>query len=69
MRSAAISVPFNLTDEPVEEPSQRLDQELHRLGIDRARFHTLKPGEGWTIPVAARPVQGDRHLVNRADEP
>ena len=47
---------FNLTDEPAEEPLQRLERELHRRGIDRARFRTLKPGEAWTIPLPVAPT-------------
>ncbi len=42
---------FNLTDEPFEQPVQRLDQELRRRGIDHARFRTLLPGKAWTIPL------------------
>lgn len=49
---------FNLTDEPVEEPLQRLGQELDRLVIDRARFRTLKPGEGWTVPLSVTSAEG-----------
>ncbi|XNY04250.1 MBL fold metallo-hydrolase (plasmid) [Sinorhizobium meliloti] len=49
---------FNLTDEPVEEPLQRLGQELDRLDIDRARFRTLKPGEAWTVPLSITSAEG-----------
>lgn len=38
---------FQLTDEPMMEPKERLDAALKREGIDPARFRTLDPGEGW----------------------
>lgn len=38
-----------LTDEPIDEPAERLATALAREGIDPARFRTLEPGEGWRI--------------------
>eukprot|EP01035_Chromulina_nebulosa_P019739 gene19739-25671_t len=40
---------FNLTDEPVADPTDRLTAELLRRNIDPARFRTLDPGQAWTI--------------------
>ncbi|MEY2927081.1 MAG: hypothetical protein RL367_1558, partial [Pseudomonadota bacterium] len=40
---------FQLTDEPINEPAERLAEELAREGIDPARFRTLEPGESWTV--------------------
>jgi N-acyl-phosphatidylethanolamine-hydrolysing phospholipase D len=40
---------FDLTEEPIEEPPQRLAAEAKRLGLDPARVWVLKHGEtrGW----------------------
>lgn len=40
---------FQLTDEPIEEPRERLTAALAREGIDPARFRTLEPGEAWQL--------------------
>ncbi len=40
---------FQLTDEPIDEPRERLLAALAREGIDPARFRTLAPGEGWEL--------------------
>ncbi len=40
---------IQLTDEPIEEPAQRLAAAVAREGIDPARFRTLEPGESWEI--------------------
>lgn len=40
---------FQLTDEPIDEPADRLAAALAREGIDPARFRTLDPGEGWKV--------------------
>jgi L-ascorbate metabolism protein UlaG (beta-lactamase superfamily) len=40
---------FQLTDEPINEPAERLAAALAREGIDPARFRTLEPGEGWVV--------------------
>jgi N-acyl-phosphatidylethanolamine-hydrolysing phospholipase D len=40
---------FDLTEEPIEEPPQRLEAEVKRLGLDRGKVWVLKHGEtrGW----------------------
>jgi N-acyl-phosphatidylethanolamine-hydrolysing phospholipase D len=40
---------FDLTEEPLEEPPQRLEAEAQRLGLDRTKLWVLKHGEtrGW----------------------
>jgi N-acyl-phosphatidylethanolamine-hydrolysing phospholipase D len=40
---------FDLTQEPIEEPPQRLEAEAKRLGLDRSQVWVLKHGEtrGW----------------------
>ncbi len=38
---------FQMTDEPMMEPKERLEAALQREGIDPALFRTLDPGEGW----------------------
>ncbi len=40
---------FQLTDEPINEPAERLAAALAREGIDPVRFRTLAPGEGWEV--------------------
>jgi L-ascorbate metabolism protein UlaG (beta-lactamase superfamily) len=40
---------FQLTDEPIDEPRERLQAALAREGIDSTRFRTLAPGEGWEL--------------------
>ena len=40
---------FQLTDEPINEPRDRLLEALAREGIDPARFRTLDPGESWEL--------------------
>ena len=40
---------FQLTDEPMHEPAERLSQALAREGIDPSLFKTLEPGEAWTV--------------------
>jgi len=40
---------FQLTDEPIDEPRERLTAALSREGIDPARFRTLSPGESWEL--------------------
>ncbi|MBL0000532.1 MAG: MBL fold metallo-hydrolase [Sphingomonadales bacterium] len=44
---------FQLTDEPINEPKERLMAALAREGIDPARFRTLEPGESWTVTDVA----------------
>ena len=41
---------FQLTDEPVDEPRQRLHEALDREGIARERFRAMLPGEAWLVP-------------------
>lgn len=43
---------FQLTDEPREEPVERLRQSLERRGIDPARFRPATPGEVIELPGA-----------------
>ncbi|MBL8385361.1 MAG: MBL fold metallo-hydrolase [Burkholderiales bacterium] len=49
---------FELTDEPLDEPPRRLDEELARAGIDRRAFRVVRHGETWLLDggpaVAAR---------------
>ena len=45
---------FQLTDEPVDEPVERLSQALDDQGIPRERFRALRPGEVWNIPEIER---------------
>lgn len=40
---------FQLTDEPIDEPRERLEAALAREGIAPDRFRTLAPGEGWEV--------------------
>ncbi|MDI6028859.1 MBL fold metallo-hydrolase [Corticibacterium sp. UT-5YL-CI-8] len=42
---------FQLTDEPIEEPRQRLHAALDREGVSRDLFRALQPGEVWQVPV------------------
>ncbi|CDX25748.1 conserved hypothetical protein [Mesorhizobium sp. ORS 3324] len=41
---------FQLTDEPIEEPAQRLVEALAAEGIPRERFRAMRPGEVWDLP-------------------
>ncbi len=43
-----------LTDEPINEPPERLATALAREGIDPAKFRTLAPGQGWVISGGLR---------------
>jgi L-ascorbate metabolism protein UlaG (beta-lactamase superfamily) len=40
---------FQLTDEPINEPIEKLAAALAREGLDPATFRTLVPGDGWEI--------------------
>jgi L-ascorbate metabolism protein UlaG (beta-lactamase superfamily) len=40
---------FQLTDEPINEPAERLAAAIAREAIDPGLFRTLEPGEGWEI--------------------
>lgn len=42
---------FQLTDEPMMEPKERLEAAVKREGIDPARFRTLDPGESWQFRI------------------
>ena len=42
---------FQLTDEPIHEPEQRLHAALDEAGIPRAKFHAMRPGESMDVPV------------------
>lgn len=39
---------FQLTDEPIEEPAQKLAEALKTASIDPARFYASRPGQIWT---------------------
>lgn len=43
---------FHLTDEPIEEPAQKLAEALAAEGISPERFRAMRPGEVWDVPVA-----------------
>ena len=63
---------FQLTNEPIEEPRDRLFAALDAKGIARERFRPLQPGEAWDIPPepAADPQTGastSRPEVSRRD--
>jgi L-ascorbate metabolism protein UlaG (beta-lactamase superfamily) len=53
---------FKLTDEPLDEPPQRLEAERLRLGLPGERVRVLAIGETVAVPVAgpdappARPI-------------
>lgn len=42
---------FQLTNEPVHEPRDRLGAALDREGVARDRFRPMLPGEVWTLPA------------------
>ncbi|TIW86514.1 MAG: hypothetical protein E5V52_06090, partial [Mesorhizobium sp.] len=42
---------FHLTDEPVEEPAQKLAEALEAHGLPQERFRAMRPGEVWDIPA------------------
>ena len=44
---------FQLTNEPVTEPRDRLHAALDKAGIARERFRALLPGEAFDVPEAA----------------
>ncbi|MCR5857135.1 MBL fold metallo-hydrolase [Mesorhizobium sp. J428] len=44
---------FQLTNEAVDEPRQRLHAALDAEGIVRDRFRAMQPGEVWDVPAAA----------------
>ncbi|RWH44462.1 MBL fold metallo-hydrolase [Mesorhizobium sp.] len=41
---------FQLTDEPIEEPAQKLAEALTAEGISPKRFRAMRPGEAWDMP-------------------
>ncbi|HHZ10843.1 MAG TPA: MBL fold metallo-hydrolase [Rhizobiales bacterium] len=43
---------IQLTDEPIEEPRQRLLAALDRKGIPRERFRPMLAGEVWDVPLS-----------------
>ena len=47
---------FQLTNEPIEEPRDRLFAALDAKGIARERFRPLQPGEAWDIPPEPAPT-------------
>ncbi len=42
---------FPLTDEPIDEPRNRLHSALDAQGIGRERFRAMVPGEVWDVPA------------------
>lgn len=43
---------FHLTNEPVDEPAQKLAEALDAEGLPRDRFRAMRPGEVWDVPEA-----------------
>ena len=41
---------FHLTNEPIDEPRQRLLAALDASGVARERFRPMQPGEVWDVP-------------------
>ncbi|MFA6155484.1 MBL fold metallo-hydrolase [Mesorhizobium sp.] len=41
---------FQLTDEPIGEPAEKLGHALDAQGIARERFRPMRPGEAWDVP-------------------
>ncbi|MGN6468155.1 MAG: MBL fold metallo-hydrolase [Rhizobiaceae bacterium] len=41
---------FQLTNEPIEEPRDRLHEALDRAGMVRRCFRAMRPGEAWDVP-------------------
>jgi N-acyl-phosphatidylethanolamine-hydrolysing phospholipase D len=52
---------FRLTDEPLDEPPQRLRAELQRRGLDN--FFTLDVGETRMLPTRQQPLVNAEHEV------
>lgn len=42
---------FQLTNEPMTEPRNKLAEALSRHDIKQERFRTLRPGEAWDVPA------------------
>lgn len=42
---------FKLTDEPFDEPAQKLASTVQARGLDAAQYTALLPGDTWTSPV------------------
>lgn len=43
---------FQLTDEPIEEPAQKLAEALAAERMSHERFRAMRPGEVWDVPPA-----------------
>ncbi len=41
---------FHLTDEPIQEPAQKLAEALVAEGVPETRFRAMRPGEVWDVP-------------------
>jgi len=41
---------FHLTDEPIDEPVQKLAEALEAQRVPQERFRALRPGEIWDVP-------------------
>ncbi len=46
---------FQLTDEPIDEPRQRLLAALEAKGLSSDRFRPMLPGEVWDVPAIVTP--------------
>lgn len=44
---------FQLTNEAIDEPRDRLHAALDRAGVARERFRPMLPGETWDLPASA----------------
>jgi L-ascorbate metabolism protein UlaG (beta-lactamase superfamily) len=41
---------FQLTNEPIEEPREKLHAALDAAGVAPDRFRAMRPGEVWDVP-------------------
>ncbi|CAN7207983.1 MBL fold metallo-hydrolase [Mesorhizobium sp. LjNodule214] len=41
---------FQLTNEPIDEPTRKLAEALDTEGVPQERFRALRPGEVWDVP-------------------
>jgi L-ascorbate metabolism protein UlaG (beta-lactamase superfamily) len=45
---------FRLTNEPIDEPRERLHAAVDRAGLERDRFRAMQPGQTWDVPETGR---------------
>jgi L-ascorbate metabolism protein UlaG (beta-lactamase superfamily) len=45
---------FQLTNEPIDEPRDKLHAALDARGVARDRFRAMQPGEAWEVPQVSR---------------